>query len=67
MIVVFGSINVDLVARVRRLPRDGETLTGQSFAMLPGGKGANQALAASRAGSDVRLFGFGGAILHYAP
>ena len=57
MIVVFGSINVDLVARVERLPRSGETLTGRSFAMLPGGKGANQALAASRAGSDVRLFG----------
>ena len=57
MIVVFGSINVDLVARVERLPHAGETLTGQSFAMLPGGKGANQALAANRAGSDVRLFG----------
>jgi ribokinase len=57
MIVVFGSINVDLVARVQRLPRAGETLTGRSFAMLPGGKGANQALAASRAGGDVRLFG----------
>lgn len=57
MIVAFGSINVDLVARVQRLPHAGETLAGQSFAMLPGGKGANQALSASRAGSDVRLFG----------
>ena len=57
MIVVFGSINVDLVARVPRLPRPGETLTGESFAMLPGGKGANQALSAQRAGGDVRLFG----------
>ena len=57
MIVVFGSLNVDLVARVPRLPQPGETLKGESFAMLPGGKGANQALAASRAGGDVHLFG----------
>ena len=57
MIVVFGSINVDLVARVPRLPLPGETLTGKSFAMMPGGKGANQALAAQRSGSDVHLFG----------
>src|SRR4051794_32373637 len=57
MIVVFGSINVDLVARVQRLPQAGETLTGRSFAMLAGGKGANQALAARRAGGDVTLFG----------
>jgi len=57
MIVVFGSINVDLVARVARLPRSGETLTGETFAMLPGGKGANQALAARRAGADVAMAG----------
>jgi ribokinase len=57
VIVVFGSINVDLVARVTRLPQAGETLAGRSFAMLPGGKGANQALAARRAGGDVALFG----------
>ena len=57
MIVVFGSLNVDLVARVPRLPQPGETLKGGSFSMLPGGKGANQALAASRAGGDVHLFG----------
>ena len=55
MIVVFGSVNLDLVARVERLPRPGETLAGVSFAMLPGGKGANQALAARRAGADVTL------------
>lgn len=55
MIVVFGSVNLDLVARVERLPRPGETLAGNAFAMLPGGKGANQALAARRAGADVRL------------
>jgi ribokinase len=57
VIIVFGSINVDLVARVQRLPQAGETLAGRSFAMRPGGKGANQALAARRAGGDVTLFG----------
>jgi ribokinase len=57
MIVVFGSINLDLVARVPRLPRPGETLIGHSFSMSPGGKGANQALAARRAGAEVALFG----------
>ena len=55
MIVVFGSINLDLVARVARLPRAGETLVGRAFAIVPGGKGANQALAARRAGADVAL------------
>ncbi len=57
MIVVFGSINLDLVARVPRLPRPGESLRGTTFAALPGGKGANQALAARRAGTDVALVG----------
>src|SRR5690349_5724410 len=57
MIVVFGSINLDLVARVARLPRPGETLAGDGFATHPGGKGANQALAARRAGADVTLAG----------
>ena len=57
MIVVFGSINLDLVTRVERLPAPGETLLGRSFASYPGGKGANQALAAARAGAEVRLFG----------
>jgi len=57
MIVVFGSINLDLVARVARLPRPGETITGDSFATLPGGKGANQALAARRAGAEVAMAG----------
>lgn len=55
MIVVFGSVNIDLVARVARMPRPGETLAGETFAMLPGGKGANQALAARRAGAEVSL------------
>ncbi len=57
MVVVFGSINLDLVTRVPRLPMPGETLTGSSFASYPGGKGANQALAAARAGAAVRLYG----------
>ena len=57
MIVVFGSINLDLVARVATLPAAGETLAARSFASRPGGKGANQALAARRAGAGIALFG----------
>ncbi len=57
MIVVLGSINLDLIARVAHLPRPGETAAGRSFASQPGGKGANQALAARRAGAKVALFG----------
>jgi ribokinase len=57
MVVVFGSINLDLVTRVPRLPSPGETLIGSGFASYPGGKGANQALAAARAGAGVRMYG----------
>lgn len=57
MIVVFGSLNVDLVTAVERLPGAGETVIGPSYALHPGGKGANQALAARRAGADVVLVG----------
>jgi len=57
VIVVLGSLNVDLVVRVPRLPAAGETLLAGAFGTLPGGKGANQALAARRAGAEVRLFG----------
>jgi ribokinase len=57
MIVVFGSLNVDLVTAVERLPGAGETVLGPGYALHPGGKGANQALAARRAGAEVALFG----------
>ena len=57
MITVFGSINMDLIANTERLPEPGETVAGTSFATAAGGKGANQALAARRAGSFVRMVG----------
>ncbi|HMM63664.1 MAG TPA: ribokinase [Mesorhizobium sp.] len=57
MIVVVGSINLDMTTRVGRLPRPGETVRGTGFATAPGGKGANQALAAARAGAAVRMIG----------
>jgi len=57
MIVVVGSINLDLVARVDRLPLPGETVQAESFVSFHGGKGANQAVAAARLGGDVFLVG----------
>jgi ribokinase len=57
MIIVFGSINLDLVTRVARFPAPGETIGDASFATYPGGKGANQALGAARAGACVRMYG----------
>jgi ribokinase len=57
MIVVFGSINVDLIVPVPHLPQPGETVLGGDYSLLPGGKGANQAMAARRAGSKVVLAG----------
>lgn len=54
-IVVIGSVNIDIVASVSRLPAPGETVTGATLDRFPGGKGANQALAARRLGADVRL------------
>jgi ribokinase len=56
-IAVVGSINLDLVATVERLPRRGETLTDAALARVPGGKGANQAVAAARLGAEVRFVG----------
>ena|SRR5690349_8863754 len=61
MVLVFGSINVDLVVPVPRLPQPGETILGGSYELLPGGKGANQAMAAVRAGAAVTLVGAVGA------
>ena len=56
-LTVVGSINLDLVAEVERLPRPGETLTGATLERIPGGKGANQAVGAARLGADVRMVG----------
>ena len=56
-IYVVGSINRDLVVYVDGLPRPGETVFGNRFQQFPGGKGANQAVAASRLGGDVHLVG----------
>jgi ribokinase len=56
-IVVVGSVNLDLVARCEQLPRAGETISGASFSRVPGGKGANQAVACARLGADVTLVG----------
>jgi ribokinase len=56
-LTVVGSINLDLVVRAERLPRPGETVSGASFSRVPGGKGANQAVAAARLGAEVALVG----------
>lgn len=56
-ICVLGSINIDLVAKTTRFPLPGESIEGSSFNIFPGGKGANQAVAAGRLGADVTLLG----------
>lgn len=56
-IVVVGSINMDLVVRMPRIPQPGETLLGGNFKIFPGGKGANQAVAAARLGAHVIMIG----------
>lgn len=60
-IVVVGSLNMDLVVRSPRHPRPGETLLGSEFHTFPGGKGANQAVAAARLGGQVKMIGRVGA------
>jgi ribokinase len=56
-ITVVGSINLDLVAQCERLPRPGETISGATLARVPGGKGANQAVACARLGAEVTMVG----------
>ncbi|WP_045742455.1 ribokinase [Actinoplanes rectilineatus] len=56
-VVVAGSANMDLVGLAERLPRPGETVLGDDFVMIPGGKGANQAIAAARAGGKTAFLG----------
>jgi len=56
-IIVLGSSNTDMIVKVRRLPRPGETVLGGGFSTAGGGKGANQAVAAARAGGDVVFIG----------
>ena len=56
-LTVVGSINLDFVARMERLPRPGETVPARQFERFPGGKGANQAVAAARMGATVRMIG----------
>ncbi|SDG87437.1 ribokinase [Propionivibrio dicarboxylicus] len=56
-VLVIGSINMDLVVNAARFPGPGETVLGQSFSTFPGGKGANQAVAAKRLGADVTMIG----------
>src|SRR5690242_378052 len=63
-VVVIGSLNMDLVVRVARMPAAGETLTGDGFETAPGGKGANQAVAAARLGAPVVLVGCVGRDAH---
>lgn len=60
-IVVVGSLNMDLVVQVPVIPAPGETVLGNNFATIPGGKGANQAVAAARLGAQVSLIGRVGA------
>jgi ribokinase len=56
-VLVFGSLNMDLVTRTHRLPQVGETIAGHSFETVPGGKGANQAVAVARLGVPVQMRG----------
>lgn len=67
MLLVFGSINLDIAMRAQRLPLPGETILGKDCVISPGGKGANQAHAAARYGMATALFGAVGADAFAAP
>jgi len=56
-ILVVGSLNTDLVVRASRFPQPGETISGEDLQIIPGGKGANQAVATARLGANVSMFG----------
>lgn len=56
-LAVVGSINMDMTVTAERIPKKGETLMGESVSYIPGGKGANQAVAMARLGADVEMFG----------
>lgn len=56
-ISVIGSLNMDLVIQTERMPLAGETISGRDFNLIPGGKGANQAIAAAKAGGSTSMFG----------
>ncbi|MGY0692388.1 ribokinase [Virgibacillus sp. FSP13] len=60
-ICVIGSINMDLTTKTNKMPAQGETTLGKSFAQYPGGKGANQAVSAARLGANVQMIGAVGA------
>ncbi len=56
-ILIIGSLNADLVVRAPRFPAPGETIQGEDLAIIPGGKGANQAVASARLGAKVAMIG----------
>ena len=56
-ILVVGSLNADLVVRAPHFPQPGETISGEDLQVIPGGKGANQAVAAGRLGANVSMLG----------
>src|SRR5688572_1261547 len=56
-IIVVGSLNADLVVRTPRFPKPGETISGEDLQIIPGGKGANQAVAAARQGTSTAMVG----------
>lgn len=56
-IMIIGSINMDLVTKVDHIPKVGETILGTSFSQIPGGKGANQAVAVARLGASIKMIG----------